>query len=325
MTVLETQTDLASALAVVAAEADALDRAPAFPVAAFRALAAAGGLAPPPTFGEELALVRAVAGADGSAGRIIDGHLNAVERVALLAPELCDDRLLGVWGADPGPGEGEPARLLDGRVRGTKTFCSGAGGLDAALVVVREGEARRLVYLDLGEGVEIDREWFHGSGLRAAESHRVTFRDVPVRAVLGGPDELAREPWFGRDAVRTAASWAGIADGAHAAARAHLAAADDLAALAAARMAVEAETIDRWLAEAGERDRTIDAPWSVLLRAAVAGAATRLLDEAVRAAGARALVGGGPLDRAARDLRLFLGQKRLDPLLVRAGRASLAL
>ena len=47
-----------------------------------------------------------------------------------------------------------------------------------------------------------------------------------------------------------------------------------------------------------------------------------LVDEALRAAGSRPLARGGALDRAARDLRIFLLQHRLDPLLVRAGREA---
>ena len=50
--------------------------------------------------------------------------------------------------------------------------------------------------------------------MRASESHLVHFHGAPVYALLGGPDELLREPWFGRDAIRTAARWAGIADAA---------------------------------------------------------------------------------------------------------------
>jgi alkylation response protein AidB-like acyl-CoA dehydrogenase len=77
------------------------------------------------TSAEEWRVLRAVAGADGSIGRILDGHFNGVERVSLLAPEPLRSReleaivsgelLLGVWGADPIPGEGEPARSRRGR------------------------------------------------------------------------------------------------------------------------------------------------------------------------------------------------------------------
>ena len=264
---------------------------------------------------------------------------HAVERIELLAGEplrsthleevAAGRRWLGVWGADPAPGEGEPARVVrDGgelRLEGVKTFCSGAGGLHGALVVARDGDARRVAYVDLSEGVEIDRSWFAAAGMRASESHLVRFHGARVHALLGGPDELLRDPWFGRDAIRTAATWAGIADAARAAALEALAlAGDDSAALAVGRIDTHAQTIDLWLAEAGRRaDAHPDAAMrtlSVHLREAVARAAQALVDEALRAAGSRPLARGGALDRAARDLRIFLLQHRLDPLLVRAGR-----
>ena len=196
--------------------------------------------------------------------------------------------------------------------------------------MARDGDARRVAYVDLSEGVEIDRSWFAAAGMRASESHLVRFHGARVHALLGGPDELLRDPWFGRDAIRTAATWAGIADAARAAALEALApralAGDDLAALAVGRIDTHAQTIDLWLAEAGRRaDAHPDAAMrtmSVHLREAVARAAQALVDEALRAAGSRPLARGGALDRAARDLRIFLLQHRLDPLLVRAGRES---
>ncbi|MGZ6640923.1 MAG: hypothetical protein ACXVFN_19510 [Solirubrobacteraceae bacterium] len=331
---------LETALAVVAGGAAALDREPAFPAQALDALAAAGALTGGNEPSEEWALVRAVARADGSVARILDGHLNAAQRIGLLADEplrsehlaeaAAGERLLGVWGADPEPGEGEPAELRGGALHGVKTFCSGAGGVHDALVVARHGDRRRLVYVDLREGVEIDRTWFAGTGMRASESHRVVFHGAPVHAVLGGPDELAQEPWFGRDAIRTTATWAGLADAAAAAARDVLAPRvrreDPLAALALGRIGVHVEAIDLWMAEAARRADADPAvslrAFSVRLREAVARAAEAIVGEALRAAGSRPLATGHPLDRAARDLRVFLLQHRLDPLLVRAGREA---
>lgn len=335
---------LQRALAEVAVRAGARDRAPGFPIDAMTSLARGGGLQPPRPISHEWKVVRAIAQADGSVGRIVDGHYNAVERIELLAPEplrsahleevAAGQRWLGVWGADPVAGEGEPARVVhsaDGlTLEGVKTFCSGAGGLHGALVLARDGDTRRVAYVDLAEGVEIDRTWFVSSGMRASESHLVHFRGAHVHALLGGPDELLREPWFGRDAIRTAASWAGIADAARVAALEALApralAGDDLAALAVGRIDTHAQTIDLWLAEAGRRaDAHPGASMramSVHLREAVARAAQALVDEALRAAGSRPLARGGALDRAARDLRIFLLQHRLDPLLVRAGREA---
>ena len=61
---------------------------------------------------------------------------------------------------------------------GVKVFCSGAGGLDRALVLVRgeePGPAAAGLRGPLAEGVEVDLAWYRGAGMRASESHRVVF------------------------------------------------------------------------------------------------------------------------------------------------------
>jgi alkylation response protein AidB-like acyl-CoA dehydrogenase len=329
-----------------------------FPEEPFRRLAASGILgmtAPgsgkdrPVSFGEEWRALRAVARADGSVGRILDGHFNAVERVSVLAPEplrsteleavAAGDLRLGVWGADPIPGEGDPARLVEGggRVAGVKTFCSGSTGLDRAVVLVRGEDGAPgpplVAYVDLSEGVEVDTMWFRGHGMRCSESHRVVFEGARVLAVLGGPGELLREPYFSRDAVRTAVTWAGIADLAVDSALDVLAAKsadtdpDDIVSLAAGRMLTARGTIDRWLEFAAAR---ADADpggslsnFSTQLREAVASGCRAILDEAARAGGSHPFATAGSLDRARRDLELFLLQHRLEPALARRGRAAI--
>ena len=302
------------------------------------------------TFAEEWRVLRAIARADGSVGRILDGHLNGAERIVVAAPEPLRTRelegitagelLLGVWGADPIPGEGDPARLLradDGlRISGVKTFCSGATGLDRALVLVRDPEAPGpplLAYVDLSEGVEIDDTWFRGAGMRSSESHRVIFDGAPVLAVLGEPGELLREPYFARDAIRTAVVWAGIADDAVAStletlsAKAGGAEPDDVVSLGAGRMLAARGTIDRWLEyaawRADEDPAASLADFSTELRESVASACREILDEAARAVGSHPFAVAGPLDRARRDLQLFLLQHRLEPALVRRGRRAI--
>jgi hypothetical protein len=217
-----------------------------------------------------------------------------------------------VWGADPAPGEGEPARLDGSRLVGEKTFCSGAGGLHRALVLARSGDGPpSLVYVDL-EDAEVDDDWFRAGGMRASVSHRVRF-DTEVLAVLGEPGELGREPWFSRDAMRTAAAWAGIADAAADAALADLSARgadDDLRALAAGRIQVARATIDRWMehgaAQADADPATGLRDLSVQLREAISIAGRTILDEAARACGSRPFATGTPLDRARRDFELFV-------------------
>jgi len=351
--------DLEAILAGISAGAGGRDAHPSFPEDPFQHLASTDVLAIPvpdpvgshgrrTTFVEEWRVLRAVARADGSVGRILDGHFNGVERVALLAPEplrtaeleaiAAGELLLGVWGADPIPGEGEPARLAQGensaRLFGVKTFCSGATGLDRALVLVR-GPAPGpplLAYVDLSRGLEVDTAWFKGAGMRASESHRVVFTGTPVLAVLGEPGELLREPYFSRDAIRTTVTWAGISDTAVDAALDVLAAKsgdkepDDVVSLAAGRMLTARSTIDSWLAYAANRADTDPSTLpgiSTQLRESVALSCRMILDEAARAVGSHPFAVSGPLDRARRDLELFLLQHRLEPALIRRGRQAI--
>ncbi len=354
----------ALALEQIAQRAGELDAEPRFPAEDFASLRAAGvpQLAADRSRCDlvgEATIVRRVAGADASAARILDGHFNGVERLALLAgddelrsrelAQIADGALLlGVWGADPAPGEGEPARIerVSGGalvLRGVKTFCSGAGGVQRALVIARDDRGeRRIAYVDVTRGTTLDRSWYRASGLRASESHRVLFEDAPVLALLGGADEIMCEPWFARDAVRTSATWAGIAD---LIVRETLHAltgrpADDLRLHALGRMRLAQSTIDRWLTFAvAELQRAVSRPGtgdahdgasgatgavSGECRLAIADSARTIAGEAARVCGSRALVGGGSLDRARRDLDLFLLQHRLDPKLVEIGARTLA-
>jgi hypothetical protein len=337
-----------AALAEIAAGAEARDAAhePQFPDDAFRALRRCGALEfnaiageRRPAAADELSLVRRVAAADGSVGRIFDGHLNAVERLAVQAPPELRDRELtlvragelfaGVWGGDPLGDEGPPATVAGNVLRGVKTFCSGAGGLDRAAVLARaaDGGPPLLVWIDVADSsrVEVDTSWYRGRGLVASVSHRVVFHDAPVIARLGGPGSISAQPWFGRDALRTAASWAGMADTAARAALTNLAerpARTELEELAAGRILTAQRTIDVWLDRAaGAMDQSAADIGSVALhgRAAIADRCRELLDEAARACGSRPFARAQALDRARRDLELFLLQHRLDPMVARAG------
>ena len=329
----------------IVGRAGELDHRPRFPTENFTDLASAGALTPPPGgLAGEARLVRAVAAADASTARILDGHLNGIERLTLACPQplraselkrIGEDRLLlGVWGADPAPGEGAPARLhdRDGQLvlRGVKTFCSGAGGVQRALVIAADQDgSRRLVYLDTTSQVSIDRGWYRASGLRASESHRVEFEDTPVLALLGEPGELSREPYFSRDAIRTSATWAGLADRILTETILALdpARVDHVQAHSVGRMRIAQSTIDRWLEHtttsldpAADADPTVDpATLAVECRVALYENAQLISAQAARVCGSRALIGASILDRARRDLDLFLLQHRLDPKLAKLG------
>jgi hypothetical protein len=169
--------------------------------------------------------------------------------------------------------------------------------------------------------------------MRSSESHRVVFEGAAVLAVLGEPGELVREPYFGRDAIRTAVTWAGITDSAVEGALGILAAKsagrppNDLASLAAGRMLASRGTIDRWLEHAASfvdtNPEASTAHFSTQLRESIAAAARDILDVAARAVGSHPFATASDLDRARRDLELFLLQHRLEPALARIGRRAI--
>jgi alkylation response protein AidB-like acyl-CoA dehydrogenase len=335
---------LESVLQRIAGRASELDREPRFPTENFTDLAAVNALTAPSGLPGEVRLVRAVAAADASTARILDGHLNGVERLSLGAPEpLLSDELaqiregkllLGVWGADPSAGEGPPARLEHREdelvLSGVKTFCSGAGGVQRALVIAADRDGgRRLVYLDTTSRVSIDRGWYRASGLRSSESHRVEFQDTPVLALLGSPGALSREPYLSRDAIRTSATWAGLTDCIVEETRAALdpIRLDAIQAHGLGRMRIAQGTIDRWLeytmsslAHPEDTSPLLDpAALAVECRVALYESALLISGQAARICGSRALIGASTLDRARRDLDLFLLQHRLDPKITKLG------
>jgi hypothetical protein len=272
-------------------------------------MAALTKLDTPDTRKDEWELVRRVAKADGSVDRIFEGHLNAQERLRLddIDP---GNHWLGVWGADPAPSEGEPAHISNNELHGTKVFCSGAGGLTRALVIAKG----TLVYVDLSSNVEVDKRWYRGGGMRASESHRVTFKGARIVATLS---PLTTEPYLSGDAIRTAAAWAGIVDSAVQSALVQLKD-DELRAHAAGRLVVAQQTIDRWFEYAATAEDLTQV--AIPLRQAVADAGQTVMTEAARATGSRPFATGTALDRARRDFELFVLQHRLDPLVTRLGR-----
>jgi hypothetical protein len=124
--------------------------------------------------------------------------------------------------------------------------------------------------------------------------------------------------------------WAGLVDAAAGSAIQFLSerrANEDLSQLATGKIRAARATVDAWLghaacAAAGDQGGLREA--SVAMRAEIAGAAGRVLTEAAAACGSHPFATGGRLDRARRDLELFVLQHRLDPLLARVGREVLS-
>lgn len=312
----------------------------------------------------EHAVLRRVARDDLGLARVLDGHRNALERLLRHRPQdvsdedrvAADDGAVphGVWGADPRGDEGDPAALDPGgaTASGTKVFCSGAGLVERALVLVRTGTGGdpaaapaatgpsiatptvcALVDVSDPERAVVDHRWFRGAALRSSASHRVILDRAPVLAILrGGPggNALLDEPWFSGDALRTAVTWAGALDSVVAGTRAELRGrtCSDAELLLLARASAVRASVDRWLEHAtASRDR--DPPDVVrrtvqLARLEITERCREALRLCAELTGSHPMAVSSRAAQARTDLDLLLLQHRLTPAAVRLGRELLA-
>ena len=297
---------------------------------------------PPAMFDRLVAIGRG----DLALGRLYEGHVNAAGLVARLGTpaqnERLSGRMLGVWGADDFADPGRIERTPTGYVlRGRKTYASGAGGLGAALIVVKDEDGRSVIaVVDTDRLADrFDPAWWRPLGMTTTDSFAVSIEGLTLSPddVLGAPDDYLAQPYFGGGAVRFAAVQTGGVLAAWDAMRDHLARAGRQAdPHQAARMGEalgEAEACHAGVRAAYERLAGAIAweageaePQAELIADAARTlpvlAGERLMALATRSVGCAGLMAGHPLERAMRDLTVYLRQPAPDAALTRAGQAA---
>lgn len=283
--------------------------------------------------GEETALLldvlRIVGAADLSLGRIFEGHVNATQLVhaygddaqrAALHADLAAGRVFGVWAA------GEPGVALertgDGwRLSGRKTFASGAGEIDRALVPASFGDGpRRLVLVDVADRPErADVSGWRVRGMKGTVSGVFDFTGMVVAdsALIGVPGDYEREPRFSGGAWRFCAVQLGAAEALVRELRDAIrrGRGDDpigRARFAAALTAVRSAGL--WVAQAAdatERGCEDAVALTLMTRGVVEEAALGAMEAAARTIGT-ASFHHGRVDRITRDLGLYLRQPAPD-------------
>ena len=272
--------------------------------------------------GALLALLRDTGAASLSAGRILEGHVNAIKLLVLHGGPVAPDLLSGVWGAD-GP---DPVRIEGDVLRGQKLYASGADVLDRVIVTARTDRGVRLVLLtrDALAGRLHPGEW-RMSGMRATASGRCDLDGVPLAhaVLLGAPGAYLVEPHFHGGVWRYGAVQLGaMRELTRIAARqlrdsGRIAA--PLQAMRLHRMIAACETAEMWLTRAAHEVEHPDAPpaaaeTAILARLRTAEEAATVMAEADRALGAGSHATGHPADRIRRDLGLYLRQADPDGL-----------
>ena len=297
--------------------------------AALPTTAGGAGLAVEPASTLVLAgVLRRVGGANLSAGRLFEGHVNAVKLVhryadgaasAAFFADVAQGAWSGVWNAEAPPG----LRLAGERLEGAKVWCSGAGALARPLVTARDaaGEVRLLAPRDTGRP---DLAGWTPAGMRATATGTVAFDGVAVAADerIGAAGDYYRAPLFKGGAWRFMAVHLGgmerlerlLAD--HLRARGRTADphqrtrfAEAAAAVETARLWVASAAVRAEAAAAGAPGEADDAEAYVnLARGAVERAALELLQLTERSVGLEARLRPSPIERVARDLATYLRQ-----------------
>jgi len=207
--------------------ASKLDREAEFPIAEFDELRAIGALSAvaPERFGglgfgigskrtlDLLELLRLIGRGNLAAGRVFEGHVNAITLIALYGSEhqlakasqdAGEGHLFAVWNTEPPEG----LCIVGTSLKGSKIFCSAAGYATRALVTARTeyGESRMLL-LSLKRGERMEPVEFRSQGMRAASTKRMVFDELSIAAdaFIGQPDDYTKEPAFSTGAWRASA------------------------------------------------------------------------------------------------------------------------
>lgn len=223
-----------------AAHASSIDRHGAFPVEEFKLIAEAGLLTVPlmPQWGglglgvnsslmnEVLLLLRLMGWGNLAVGRIFEGHVNALqliqtfgskEQIERYAEDVCDrHKIFGVWNAEANDGV-QIVPLDNGQytLKGSKTFCSGAGHVERPFVNGRLGKDWQMCVVPMDQvSTQHDLSGWQPLGMKATASCKINFSGVELTAMdlIGQPQDYDRQPWLSAGAIRFAAVQLGGAE-----------------------------------------------------------------------------------------------------------------
>ena len=353
------RTDAAERLAAIADRLTALgaryDAVPVFPADSVALLVSADlhrSFAPRESGGDSFAdareqtsslmnVLRAVGRADLSLGRIFEGHVNALKlfdwygtpsQKRRLGRDLLEGKLFGVWATEPPPGVTLEALESGWQLAGAKSFATGAGSVDFAIITARpEATERRMVIAPACNPRRADLSGWRVRGMRATVSGRYDFSNVKLgeSELLGKPGDYDLEPRFTAGGWRFTAVQLGGIEALLAETRSAMSqsARDDVLQRAKfAEAVVATRTAYLWVREAAQRAAEEDADgvaFAQLTRGVVERAALDVMELAARIVGTRSAFDGQRIDKIIRDLSLYLRQAGPDYVRDQAAQAWL--
>lgn len=274
--------------------------------------------------------LRFVGRADLSVGRLYEGHINAVQLIGwygsasqrrTLRANLDAGKYYGVWASEPPPGVKLKSTAGGYQLDGSKSFASGAGHIDFAIVTAQgDAQHRSIVIVPANDPARTDSSGWQVRGMRAtlSGSYDLTGLHVSQDDIIGKPGDYDSEPRF------TAGAWRFLAvqlGGIEAlvmemrAAMSDAARGDPLQRLKFANAVEAMRTAYFWVDASARMFEQGDPDASAFVRMArgvVERSATQVMNDAARLIGTRSAFDGQRIDKITRDLSLYLRQAGPD-------------
>lgn len=345
MTSASTLAQLVSDIEARAAIQDEMGRYPGEDIDALRraGLLKTFARAMEPDAAELMGVLRAIGGANLSVGRLFEGHVNGAKLIAWYGSaaqkaRLADDteigHVLAVWATETPPG----VRLnRDGTgwcLEGAKTFATGTGHIDSALITARLPDGcKQLAWVRMQDAAgRDDASGWRVRGMRATVSGTFDFTGMPVTQAdfIGQPGDYEIEPRFTAGAWRFTAVQLGGVEALLRLLREHLrtsgAGGDPIHRARFAHAVTAARNAALWVEKAAtmaEAFEPASIPVTLMARGVVEDAGLLLMETIARTLGTRAFFTANAADRIARDLGLYLRQAMPDQARDRAALAWL--
>lgn len=150
-----------------------------------------------------------VASIDLTIAKWFESHLDALSILHEVGYDKAPQGLWAIWAAEGHP---DPIRYEEGKVSGTKAWCSGANMVDYGLMTYRDehGQAQ-LLMMDMHQiGIDIDNTTWQAVGMQDTDTATVHFYQVAASNV-GASNAYLERAGFWHGAAGVAACWYGAA------------------------------------------------------------------------------------------------------------------
>lgn len=148
-----------------------------------------------------------VAGIDLTIAKWFESHLDALSIIHEVGYNEATQGLWAIWAAEGHP---DPIRYEQGKISGTKSWCSGANIVDHGLMTYRDedGQSQLLVVDMQQDGIDIDNEAWQAVGMQATDTATIQF-DGATASHAGSVNAYLERVGFWHGAAGVAACWYG--------------------------------------------------------------------------------------------------------------------